>query len=443
MVCAIMVQSGKKTGLYTSPHLIEARERIRIDGAPIPRDMFANYFWQCWDLLHANPSADPDVTSLPTYFRFLTLMAFKVFVSEKVDLAVVEVGLGGRYDATNIMPVPTVSAVTSLGLDHTAILGHTLPEIAFQKAGIFKEAVPAFTVPQDQTALPTLEQCANDMQTPLLQVPPLADYAEAASPIKLGLPGVHQKNNASLALQLCRTWAERNSEAKSAVAGEGAVAAASGSSSSSSSAGVAVAEATPIQAFERAALAGCSWPGRNQTVERGNITYLLDGAHTADSCKACANWMEGIFQSEDSDAASTKPSPHRTLVFNCSGGRDSRPLLEPLADLCVAHQIELALFTPNFRSKTVASADNTNYTMDSAEQLEESKRCQTMWLALLKERRLEGTCRTAAYGCLDECMERVESLPSETSPPEPQTVLITGSLHLVGGVLSVLGCPVV
>ena len=376
------------------------------------------------------------------------------------DVIAIE-GLGGRYDATNIIPTPAVSGITSLGLDHTAILGHTLPEIAFQKAGIFKASVPAFTVPQDPAALQTLVECAKEGETPLLQVPPLADYTDAAPPAKLGLPGLHQKSNASLALQLCRTWFERATSASAAGNGNPAAAAAAaavvsaGTSGSIGGSAIAVARAAALQDGERSALEACTWPGRNQIIERGEITYLLDGAHTADSCKACAAWMEGIFRGQDAATATASISPHRTLVFNCSGGRDARPLLEPLADICTVYPVEQALFTPNFRSKTIASADNTNFTMDISEQLEESKACQAMWLALLKERGLEGSCRTTAYGCLDECMERVQSLPFEQSQAaatgatggaaaaEPQTVLITGSLHLVGGVLSILGCPVV
>lgn len=114
-----------------SPHLIEVRERIRIDGRPVSKDLFCKHFWECWDMLHSSEGG------MPAYFRFLTLLAFKMFLAEKVDVAVVEVGLGGRYDATNVID-PAVCGITSLGLEHTDILGSTLSEIAFHKAGIFK-----------------------------------------------------------------------------------------------------------------------------------------------------------------------------------------------------------------------------------------------------------------------------------------------------------------
>ena len=115
---------------------MEVRERIRIDGRPLSQPDFARYFFECWDKLRGE--ADEESTAMPTYFRFLTLMAFHVFLRENVQAAVVEVGIGGAYDATNILERPAVCGVSSLGFDHQAILGETLPEIAWHKCGIFK-----------------------------------------------------------------------------------------------------------------------------------------------------------------------------------------------------------------------------------------------------------------------------------------------------------------
>lgn len=158
-----------------SPHLIEARERIRINMQPISRDMFARYFWMCWDLLHDNPQPATDHgPPMPTYFRFLTLLAFKVFCEEKVDLAILEVGMGGLYDATNIVKAPAVCGITSLAIEHKSILGSTLAEIATQKAGILKAGIPAFVVPQMEEAMVTVTKCAYDADAPLQIVP---DYA--------------------------------------------------------------------------------------------------------------------------------------------------------------------------------------------------------------------------------------------------------------------------
>ena len=149
------------------------RERIRVNGAPISEELFTKYFFEVWDRLKANnkvmccianvchsatnihgQTANPQTPLMPGYFRFITLLAYHTFlelkvmvwpgtcdnklICQQVDATVLEVGVGGRYDSTNIVPKPIVTGVTALGLDHTAILGKTLKEIAWQKAGIFK-----------------------------------------------------------------------------------------------------------------------------------------------------------------------------------------------------------------------------------------------------------------------------------------------------------------
>ncbi len=140
-VCA---SNPPKVGLYTSPHMTSVRERIRINGVPVSQELFTAYFWQVWDRLEQNPTRKFDLTPLrPVYFRFLTLLAFHVFMSEGVQPVILEVGIGGKYDSTNIVPRCVVAGITQLGLDHTAILGNTVEEIAVQKAGIFKQGAPA------------------------------------------------------------------------------------------------------------------------------------------------------------------------------------------------------------------------------------------------------------------------------------------------------------
>lgn len=134
------------------------RERIRINGAPLSERKFAEFFFEVWDKLvnHKEvrnlllgPSFSgkserhdqkkvPTTPDMPGYFRFITLMAFHVFLSSKVNVTVLEVGVGGTYDSTNIVPKPVVTGITALGIDHVFVLGKTLPEIAWQKGGIFK-----------------------------------------------------------------------------------------------------------------------------------------------------------------------------------------------------------------------------------------------------------------------------------------------------------------
>lgn len=128
--------------MFTSPHLQQVRERIRINGAPLSEQLFAKYYYEVFDKLLQRHD------KMPTYFRFLTLMALHVFIKERVHCAVMEVGIGGRYDSTNILQLPRVCGVTSIGLDHQAILGHTVEEIAWHKAGIMKSQVPCLPAQQ-------------------------------------------------------------------------------------------------------------------------------------------------------------------------------------------------------------------------------------------------------------------------------------------------------
>uniref|UniRef100_A0A8D0G2G0 Folylpolyglutamate synthase n=1 Tax=Strix occidentalis caurina TaxID=311401 RepID=A0A8D0G2G0_STROC len=160
----ILRSYGLKTGFYSSPHLVQVRERIRINGQPISKELFSKYFWLVYNRLEETKVGDPVHASMPAYFRFLTIMAFHVFLQEKVDLAVVEVGIGGAYDCTNIIRAPVVCGVSSLGIDHVSILGDTMEKIAWQKGGIFKPGVPAFTVAQPERPLEVLRDRAQERE---------------------------------------------------------------------------------------------------------------------------------------------------------------------------------------------------------------------------------------------------------------------------------------
>ncbi|XP_010185359.1 PREDICTED: folylpolyglutamate synthase, mitochondrial, partial [Mesitornis unicolor] len=203
----ILRSYGLKTGFYSSPHLVQVRERIRINGQPISKELFSKYFWLVYNRLEE--TKDPAHSSMPAYFRFLTIMAFHVFLQEKVDLAVVEVGIGGAYDCTNIIRAPVVCGVSSLGIDHTSILGDTMEKIAWQKGGIFKPGVPAFTVVQPERPLEVLRDRAQELECPLYLCPELDAFEEGYRALELGLAGTHQRSNAALALQLARTWLQR------------------------------------------------------------------------------------------------------------------------------------------------------------------------------------------------------------------------------------------
>ena len=198
MVESILRAQGYRTALYTSPHLIDVRERIRIDGRLLPKNVFAHYFWEVHEKLRQTAGAPSTrFAAMPGYFRFLTLLAFKVFLSQQVDVAVVEVGLGGRLDATNIVS-PVVCGITSLDYDHMNVLGDTLAQIAWEKAGIMKQNVPTFTAPQHAEALEVLQRRAAEVGSPLQVVPALGAFScESPARVVLGLRGQVQVESRS------------------------------------------------------------------------------------------------------------------------------------------------------------------------------------------------------------------------------------------------------
>ncbi|MEA2708485.1 MAG: dihydrofolate synthase / folylpolyglutamate synthase [Phycisphaerales bacterium] len=159
MVAAMLQASGYKVGLYTSPHLVDIRERIQINGAMIPTADFARLVRLVEPIISRSKPT-------PSYFDVLTAIAFKYFAEQKVDIAIIETGLGGRLDSTNVIK-PEVTAITSISKDHMAQLGNTVGKIATEKAGIFKHNVPALSVLQDPEAEAALCLVANKIGAPL------------------------------------------------------------------------------------------------------------------------------------------------------------------------------------------------------------------------------------------------------------------------------------
>ncbi|KHJ81972.1 hypothetical protein OESDEN_18338 [Oesophagostomum dentatum] len=144
---------------FRSPHLIRARERIRINGKPISETLFANHFFTVYNKLKKECPED-----MPPYFKFLTLLSFHVFLQESVDVAIVEVGIGGEYDVTNVVRHPVVCGISTLDIDHTSVLGSTLPEIAWHKAGILKRNSPAIVSPLCPEALQVVIERASECE---------------------------------------------------------------------------------------------------------------------------------------------------------------------------------------------------------------------------------------------------------------------------------------
>ncbi|XP_071881525.1 folylpolyglutamate synthase, mitochondrial isoform X3 [Anas platyrhynchos] len=476
---------GLKTGFYSSPHLVQVRERIRINGQPLSKELFSKYFWLVYNRLEE--TKDAAQASMPAYFRFLTIMAFHVFLQEKVDLAVLEVGIGGAYDCTNIIRTPVVCGVSSLGIDHTSILGDTVEKIAWQKGGIFKPGVPAFTVPQPERPLEVLRDRARELGCPLYVCPELDAFEAGSQALELGLAGGHQRSNAALALQLARTWLQRRGyEAGPEVLPEVPL-----------STELLAQPSVPLAPVFRPSdamiqgLRDTEWLGRTQVLPHGAVTWYLDGAHTTSSVQACVRWFRQAALSHD------KPqdgSEVRVLLFNATGDRDTAALLK----LLLPCHFDYAVFCPNFTELSVTgSADQQNFTVTLENALTRCLENQKTWGRLLEEkggqetpwlsppRQVGGLLEPAplrgggaalllvppaerplnspslVFPCLSHALQWIAQGrdPHLPAPPpkggaHPQPVassgavllqeaaaihvLVTGSLHLVGGVLKLL-----
>ncbi|KAL7271008.1 hypothetical protein RUND412_006265 [Rhizina undulata] len=391
--------SISKTGLYTSPHLRAVRERIQIQNSPLTEDLFAKYFFEVWDRMERSADAeghDPKVK--PAYFRFLTLVAFHTFLSEGVDTAVFEVGVGGEYDSTNIIEAPTVTGVTSLGIDHVAVLGNTIEEISWHKAGIFKKSAAAFTVPQIPAALEVLEKRAQEKKIPLtvVNIHPQIESGE----IKLGLSAEFQKANASLAVALAAGHLKKLGVE------------------------VDIADDKPLPSEFKEGLARVNWLGRCQVETEENIEWHIDGAHTAESLLAAGNWF----------ASKVVKEKTRILIFN-QQTRDAPALIRELvkaleSSLGKGDLFEHAIFCTNvtwkeqgWKPDLVAAKTDTN----DLTELTVQKGLAQAW------RDIQPNSKTQVMSTIEEAVSYVRSLQGR----EIQA-LVTGSLHLVGGFLEVI-----
>ena len=345
-VDACLRRAGTRTGLYTSPHLVDIRERYRIDGRPVSKTTFTRNFWWLHAKLRETCEAD---LGMPAYFRFLTLLGFRIFTERAVDAVVLEVGLGGRLDATNVIRRPAVCGVTSLGLDHVEVLGDTVGKIAREKAGIFKPHCPAITSPQVPEAMQALERRAAEVDgCSLTTARPLREWrTPSGDPIRLGLAGKHQELNAALAIELMRTWTRRTSPVWGADA-------------------LRCLDAGTLPETWATGLAETEWFGRAQVVpdDVEDLSWYLDGAHTEESMRHVAEWFCGRADGDETDGGGgggtagggldgeksiAEPPVVRLLLFNCMEERDPTTLLTPLAQTAEAYGAPItapALFAP-------------------------------------------------------------------------------------------------
>ena len=194
-LASILQEAGYKVGLYTSPHLIDFRERIRVNGIPVSEEYVIRFVE---DFKHLNSKRIHPLS--PSFFELTTALAFKYFAEEKIDIAVIEVGLGGRLDCTNII-TPILSVITNISFDHTQFLGNTLAQIASEKAGIIKHQVPVVIRETTKETRPVFENKAKEMDAPIFFAEEI-DKRECDQ-FEFELKGSYQKKN--LRTILCAT----------------------------------------------------------------------------------------------------------------------------------------------------------------------------------------------------------------------------------------------
>lgn len=193
MIASVLQSAGYKVGLYTSPHLKDFRERIRVNGKMIPEQEVVDFVERNIGFLEEHQLS---------FFELTVGMAFDHFARQQVDIAVVEVGLGGRLDSTNIIK-PVVSVITNIGLDHTQFLGDTLPEIAFEKGGVIKPGIPVVIGEVQTETLPVFKKLAEERKATLHIADQLSDFKnhEESASIETDLVGDYQRKNVQTALK--------------------------------------------------------------------------------------------------------------------------------------------------------------------------------------------------------------------------------------------------
>jgi dihydrofolate synthase/folylpolyglutamate synthase len=274
MIDAVARAAGGRSGLFTSPHLVDFRERIRVSGEEIPAERCAAMLTELCAICEG---LDPH----PTFFEITLALAMRWFRERECDLIVLETGMGGRLDATTAVPAD-VCGITPVGLDHMQWLGDTVEAIAAEKAGIFIEGKPAISAPQEPAVRRVLEREANERRTPLAFVDaPLEGYP-------IALPGAHQRWNAALALECLHAAGVR----------------------------------LDYQVVHHG-LSTVSWPGRFERLRHRDREVVLDGAHNPHGAAVLADTWRETFGGEKK----------ATLVFSAVAAKDIAGILARVAPL--------------------------------------------------------------------------------------------------------------
>ena len=380
---AALREAGYRTGLYTSPHLLSMRERIRIGGVPVSESRMTRLVRELQpaaDAVAAREDLNP-----PSFFELYTAMAFAAFAEAPVDLAVVETGLGGRLDATNVV-APLATVITTLGRDHTDILGDSLAQIAREKAGIIKPGVPLILGPQEAEAAAVIRARAHELGAPLREAPEVRSAGPpsvaltgrtpvVSQPVLLSTPageltvalpllGRHQRGNLALASAAVEALGERG---------------------------------FPVSGGQFAAgVAKLHWPGRFEVLQ-SRPWLVLDCAHNALSLRVLAEALR-----------ETLPYRRLVLVFGMSADKE---IVEAAAEIApVAHRVIL-----------------TQAMMHRAE-----------WASALAHSTWE-----LWHGTPHVAWTVAEALALARELAEPgDCICVTGSIFVVGEALEALGIPV-
>ncbi|KAF3909330.1 hypothetical protein ABW20_dc0110396 [Dactylellina cionopaga] len=405
----------KKIGTYTSPHLKAVRERIQINGEPLSEPLFAKYFFELIDRLHesggkrnnnnaSSSSGDGKEPILDdgdrlNYFRFLTLLAFHVYVREGTDTVVLEVGIGGEYDSTNLVEKPTVTGITSLGIDHVGVLGNTIAEIAWFKAGILKNGTKGFTVLQEEEGMEVIKKRAVEKSVEL----EVAGLLKGVEGVKLGLAGEFQKGNASLAVKMVEEHMKR------------------------CGVDIDVGDGEVLPEEVKKGLETAVWKGRCQIIdeeEGAGIQWCIDGAHTKESVLEAGKWFASV----------NKKGGFKNIVllFN-QQTRDAQQLARDLNKI-LKEQLGGDIFTQVYFTTNRTYSDHTykpdlisiNVNSEAVDALRVQKGLAKAW---------EETGSNADVHVMETIQETVEAIRQLEGRSQ---VLVTGSLHLVGGFLEVV-----
>ncbi|MGE7792240.1 bifunctional folylpolyglutamate synthase/dihydrofolate synthase [Lysinibacillus sp. NPDC096259] len=323
----MLQHAGYKVGAFASPHLERVNERMTINGIPISDEQFLHYMNNVAEIIETHYEGD-----FPSFFEVVTLIMFQHFADQEVDIALIETGLGGRLDATNVI-TPLISIITTISLEHTAFLGDTLAKVAFEKAGIIKENIPVVVGVKSEEALTVIEEVANERHAPCFVLGKnfTVENIEQGTNIQhfnyrkenvemvavpLKMAGQHQINNASLAITAILTLRENGA--------------------------IDISDESIHQALAKA-----QWAGRFEQLP-GNI--ILDGAHNSEGTTALIQTLKTVY-----------PRQNYRFIYAALSDKDhakSIALMDSIATSIAFTQIELPNAMP--ADQLAALSTNTN-----------------------------------------------------------------------------------